>query len=301
MKYWLFGAGKYGKMCLEFLDGTYKVNGFIDNRNYDREVEGYHVYSYQELLRMIDRKKDRIIISCADVDNILLQIYEDGLTASVEWVFNGTGLSKYEQNWDIVSNSQLGEEIGVQHWYACHKPGFRGTYVDVGAFHPFYCSNTRWAYEQGWKGVNIDASSKSIALFNLFRPKDININCGVSDEEGKLVYYVNKREGTNTFCYEGEGYKEKKTVPVKTLNTILEECHIDTIDFLDIDIEGFDEKVVMSFDWKKYHPECVLIEVLCSGGIENFICNSKIHKKMKEEGYNLAGFYTVTAFYVKKA
>ena len=300
MNYWLFGAGKYGKMCLKFLDGTCEIRGFIDNKNYGGEVKGYHVYPYQEFIRAFDPKDEKIIISCADTDNIFLQIYEDGLAASLQWVFNGKSLSKYENNWDIVSNSQLGEEIGVKHWYTCHRPGFRGIYVDVGAFHPFYCSNTRWAYEQGWQGINIDASSKSIALFNIFRPNDININCGVSDEDGELTYYVNKREGTNTFCYEGEEYKEKKTVPVRTLNSILEEYHIDKIDFLDIDIEGFDEKVVMSFDWKKYNPKCVLIELLSAGGIENIIHNSNIHKKMRVEGYDLVGFYTVTAFYVKR-
>lgn len=300
MKYWLFGAGKYGKKCLEILGDTYEIRGFIDNKNYGYKVNGYNVYSYKEFIQMFDRMSEKIIISCADMDSILLQIYGDRLLASLEWVFNGESLSKYENTWDIVSNSQLGEEIGVKHWYTCHKPGFRGTYVDVGAFHPFYCSNTRWAYEQGWKGINIDASDKSIALFNIFRPNDININCGVSDENGELTYYVYKRGGMNTFCYEGEEYREKKVVPVKTLNCILEEHHIDKIDFLDIDIEGFDEKVVMSFDWKKYSPKCVLIEILRSGGIENIINNSNIHKKMKGEGYNLVGFYTLTAFYVKE-
>ena len=300
MKYWLFGAGKYGKMCLEILGGgKYEIRGFIDNKNYGYKVKEYNVYSYKEFMQMFDRKNEKIIISCADVDSIFLQIIEDGLAESVEWVFNGKSFSKYENIWDIISNSQLGEEIGVKHWYKCNKPGFRGIYVDVGAFHPFRYSNTRWAYEQGWKGINIDASDKSIALFNIFRPNDININCGVSNENGELTYYIFDG-ANNTFCDEGEGYREKKVVPVKTLNSILEEHHIDKIDFLNIDIEGFDEKVVMSFDWKKYSPKCVLIEILRSGGIENFIINSNIHKKMQEEGYNLVGFYTCTAFYVKK-
>lgn len=299
MKYWLFGAGKYGKMCLDILDSTYEIRGFIDNKNYGHKVHGYNVYSYKEFLQMFDCKNERIIISCMDLDSIVIQIYKDGLLASMEWIFNGESLSKYENKWDIISHSQLGEEIGVKHWYKCHKPGFRGIYVDVGAFHPFNCNNTKWAYEQGWKGINIDANDNSIALFNIFRPNDININCGVSDEDGELTYYVYDG-GNNTFCNEGEGYKEKKVVSVRTLNGILEEHHIDKIDFLDIDVEGFDEKVVLSFDWQKYSPKCVLIELLRSGGIENIINNSNIHKKMKEEGYNLVGFYTVTAFYVKK-
>ena len=299
MKYWLFGAGKLGKRCLGALGDTYEIRGFIDNMNFGHKVGGYTVYSYNEFIQMFDQTDEKIIICCADLDNIFLQLYEDGLTENLEGIFKGKSLIKYENAWDKVSNSQCGEEIGVRHWYQCYKPGFRGIYVDVGAYHPFCFSNTRWAYDQGWKGINIDPSDKSIDLFNIFRPNDINVNCGVSDENGELTFYVYKG-ADNTFCNEGEGYSEKKVVPVKTLNAILEEHHIDKIDFLDIDIEGFDEKVVMSFDWKKYSPKCVLIELLRAGGIENIINHSNIHKKMKAEGYELVGFYTVTAFYMRK-
>lgn len=42
----------------------------------------------------------------------------------------------------------------------------------------------------GWRGMNIDASEEGIKWFNLFRPEDININCGVSDKDRELKYYI---------------------------------------------------------------------------------------------------------------
>ncbi|MCM1233053.1 MAG: FkbM family methyltransferase [Ruminococcus flavefaciens] len=88
-----------------------------------------------------------------------------------------------------------------------------------------------------------------------------------------------------------------KLVQVRNINVILEENHIEKIDFMDIDAEGFDERIVYSFNWKKYHPRCVLIELLGQRDIEAVI-QTPIHKKMKEEGYILKCFYTVTALYV---
>lgn len=304
MKCWLFGAGEWGSLCLEQVKSKYDVKGYIDNKTWGGyKVNEIEVYSYKDFLKIFSRD-ERIIISCSDVDNIVLQLHKSGLVGFLDAVFNGKSLVRYEDLWNVVSTSQLGEEIGVKHWYNCvgrFSDGYKGIYVDVGAFHPFLYSNTRWAYEQGWKGINIDANKRSIDLFNIFRPGDININCGVSDENSELTFYYH--EGAdNTFCGEPNiEYKEKMVVPVKTLNTILEENHIKKIDFLDIDIEGFDEKVALSFDWEKYSPQCVLIEMHRSWGkLEDLLNKSKIHKKLVQEGYHLIAFYIVTALYVKE-
>ena len=54
-----------------------------------------------------------------------------------------------------------------------------GFYVDVGAHHPYYLSNTYIFYRQGWRGLNIDAMPGSMALFEKNRPRDINLESGV--------------------------------------------------------------------------------------------------------------------------
>lgn len=191
----------------------------------------------------------------------------------------------------------------MEHWFSCHGflNGYKGFYLDIGAYHPFAFNNTRWAYERGWRGMNIDPNEKSIKLFNAFRPDDININCGVSDKEEELIYYIKYgAEGMNSFIKEDEpSITDTKIIKLRNINDILEEHHIEKIDFMDIDAEGFDERIVSAFNWKKYSPKCVLIEMLGQWSIET-VLETPIHKKMKEEGYVLESFYTVTALYTKK-
>ena len=142
-----------------------------------------------------------------------------------------------------------------------------------------------------------------LELFNIFRPEDINLNCGVSDKNEELTYYIKKgEEGSNSFAKESEGadsVTDTKIMEVRNINDILDEHHIEKIDFVDIDVEGLDEKIVRTFNWKKYSPKCALIEFLEQESVED-VLKTPIHKKMKEEGYILSSFYTVTALYVKK-
>ena len=48
-----------------------------------------------------------------------------------------------------------------------------GFYIDVGCYHPIRLSNTKFLYDKGWWGINIDISKKSIDLFKIARKKDI--------------------------------------------------------------------------------------------------------------------------------
>jgi len=154
------------------------------------------------------------------------------------------------------------------------------------------------AYDNGWKGINIDANPETINLFNCFRPNDKNINCGVSDKYDELNYYMYEHPACNSFIKGRWDEKELQKickVSVEPLNSILEKLQVEHIDFLDIDVEGYDEKIVMTFDWKRYEPKVVLIE---QESLED-VYTSDIYKKMKQEGYRLYSYSVITAMYVK--
>ncbi len=76
----------------------------------------------------------------------------------------------------VDSYSQNGEDRILARIYERQRYGF---YVDIGAHHPFRFSNTYLLYKRGWNGINIDAMPKSMELFNKYRNRDINIECGV--------------------------------------------------------------------------------------------------------------------------
>jgi FkbM family methyltransferase len=145
----------------------------------------------------------------------------------------------------------------------------KGIYIDVGCFHPIRLSNTMFLYEKNWKGINIDLSEKSIDLFNLCRPKDINLNFGVGSKNEKLEYFYNKEIfQSNTFnnsfaknFLKKEDLK-KKLINVTTLSNLIEN-HLPgkKIDLIDIDAEGFDLEVLKGIKFDTHEIDLIMIEV----------------------------------------
>jgi len=149
----------------------------------------------------------------------------------------------------------------------------KGFYVDVGAHHPRRFSNTRLFYKQGWSGINIEPNPEVGRLFEKERPKDINLQCGVSDLEGELTYYYFDEPALNTFDYEmvksrldTTPYKltNQAPIPVFRLDTIFKKYLSSTqrIDLLTIDVEGLDFAVLRSNDWEFFRPICIVVETL---------------------------------------
>ena len=70
---------------------------------------------------------------------------------------------------------------------------FNGFYVDLGCYHPVQHNNTMLLYQRGWRGINVDINEFSIKLFNFCRPDDLNLNLAVSDKNGEIDYYYQKK------------------------------------------------------------------------------------------------------------
>jgi len=68
-----------------------------------------------------------------------------------------------------------------------------GFFVDVGCYHPLHLNNTYLLFKKNWRGINVDLSELSIDLFNSIRSEDININSAVSNSEGQVTHYYQKK------------------------------------------------------------------------------------------------------------
>jgi FkbM family methyltransferase len=146
----------------------------------------------------------------------------------------------------------------------------KGFYVDIGAYHPIYFSNTKLFYDMGWKGINIDANPEAIKKFDEARKRDINIQMGVSDTAGELNYYVIGKESTgNSFSEQliekrGNKIEDIIKIKVKPINEILDDYlpRDQHIDFITIDVEDFEWRIIKTFNFDKYAPDFFLIEEL---------------------------------------
>lgn len=175
-----------------------------------------------------------------------------------------------EKAWRYVSPrfSQFGEDAALMAFMEGKHAGF---YVDAGAYHPVKFSNTYLFYlTNAWKGINIDASQKSIKLFNQMRPRDINVCAAISDKEEVLNYYQFEEGAINSLSEEkvseiknnGLEPVAVEKVETQTLRSLLER-HLpqgQAIDFMTIDCEGLDLQVLRSNDWNLYRPRFLLVE-----------------------------------------
>ena len=118
--------------------------------------------------------------------------------------------------------------------------------------------------------MNIDISKKSIDLFNICRPRDINLNYGVSNINKLSNYFYNKDLfHSNTLnlkfsqSFLNKNNIKKKKIKIKTLNNLIDiyASNVKKIDLIDIDAEGVDLDVLKGIDFKKYNIDLIMIEV----------------------------------------
>jgi len=67
--------------------------------------------------------------------------------------------------------------------------------MDVGCYHPKKFSNTYMLYKKGWSGINIDMEEDKITLFDMVRPRDLNVLSPISDKEEEVTLYRYSKYG----------------------------------------------------------------------------------------------------------
>lgn len=167
-----------------------------------------------------------------------------------------------------LSFSQWSEDIIVQGIFRL-KGIKTPSYLDIGCNHPFYISNTALFYLNGSTGINIDANPLLIYKFENTRPKDINLNIGVSDSDEELDFYMMKDNTLSTFSEDefkimkskGIELLEIKRVKLKSISNIVNTYSGGIFpDFLSIDVEGLDFQILKSIDFDKSFPKVICVE-----------------------------------------
>lgn len=167
-----------------------------------------------------------------------------------------------------ISFSQCGEDLLVQYIFKLRdiqKP----TYLDIGANHPYFISNTALLYKNGSRGINIEANPKLIDNFNYHRRGDINLNIGIGSKNGELDFFIMEDNTLSTFSKsecdymikKGKKLKEIKKIFLTTIQDVIEQYSNGMFpDFLSLDVEGLDFEIIKSINFEKSHPKVICIE-----------------------------------------
>lgn len=202
------------------------------------------------------------------------------------------------------SFSQEGEDLLVHRIFGDKATGF---YVDVGAHHPVRFSNTYYFYKRGWRGINIEPNLTGIRLFKRYRPRDINLALGISNEPGELIYWMFDEPALNSFDkeltekrlaeteYRLIGTKQIKVVRLESV--LAEYVQPDVqIDFMTIDAEGHDLSVLRSNNWERFRPKWLLVESIVQSPLDEI--RSDQHQFLLAQQYKLYAKTLNTYFYL---
>ncbi len=189
-----------------------------------------------------------------------------------------------------LSYSQFGEDIVAQNALRHVSPGF---YVDVGAYHPLNLSNTALLHLRGWDGINVEPRAEAIEKFDQHRPRATNLRMAVHNELRSVTLHKFRGGRIDTVLPDrAEALSNSKevageeTVPALSLNDVFEQ-YVPAgtrVNYLSVDIEGYDTEALLAFDLDRHAPDVVCIElhdydILALG-------DHPVVRHMKDHGYH---------------
>lgn len=186
---------------------------------------------------------------------------------------------------DIILFSALGKYIE------------KGIYVDIGANDPCMISVTKFFYDLGWRGMNVEPLDYEYRLLCMERADDENINLGVSDKDGELELSV--AGAGSSFRY--MNISEQKVIKqVRKFADIYRESRFfgQDVHFCKIDVEGFEKNVLNSIDFTEFRPWIFVIESVLPA--TNIPCHDEWEGILIANGYSCELAHGANRYYVRK-
>ncbi len=143
-------------------------------------------------------------------------------------------------------------------------------YIEIGANHPVVHSSSYLFHKKyGAHGILVEPIPALCEILSRSRPGDSVVNCAVSashDETATL--YVARHSALSSldkdhikqFSGEGKSIADVLTVPNLHINSFMEIYAPKIIDFLSVDTEGMDLKILQTLDTDRFRPAVIQCE-----------------------------------------
>jgi len=180
------------------------------------------------------------------------------------------GLRRRATDGGQMSYAQCGEDLIVDFLLSALKPA-RVRYLDIGAHHPTHLSNTYFFYQRGASGVCVEPDAALARAFVKVRPRDRCLNVGIGPQAGVADFFLMSTSTLNTFSreqaekfqsYGNQRIEQVVQVPIRDINSVIEENFEQPPELVSLDIEGLDLPVLQSLDFRRHRPLVFCIETL---------------------------------------
>jgi len=178
--------------------------------------------------------------------------------------------------------SQFGEDVLVWDYFKRKREGF---FVEVGANAPRSNSQTWFLEKNGWSGILIEPQSSCCQALREQRPQSrvFQAACCAPGQKGTLTLHVSNNNSLSSLKKHANDtdveYVGTETVQALPLDDILAQAGHPAVDFLSIDVEGFELDVLRGLDLGKYHTPLLLIE--------DHLHSLDVHFHLCRHGYKL--------------
>ena len=165
----------------------------------------------------------------------------------------------------MLTYAQNFEDVMLARLFQGQSTGF---YIDIGAWDPVDMSVTKHFYDLGWSGINVEPVRKQYDLFVARRQRDLNMCVAIADRKGMLRLHecadytaLSTADVTQAAMLARNGHTIRSyNVEALTLTDIAACCIGKSVDFIKIDVEGCEERIVRSTDWRTFRPRVLVIE-----------------------------------------
>jgi FkbM family methyltransferase len=182
------------------------------------------------------------------------------------------------------ARSDEGEEL------ARHLPDRPGAFVELGAFDGLSQSTTAWLEaNRGWRGILIEPVPEAYERCVRNRPLATVVNCACvsSDYERPTVEMtyaglMSIVRGARSSDAEDEAWVARGEelqqltrytfdAQARTLDSVLDEHGIRSLDLLALDVEGYELEVLRGFELARFRPRYVLAEESGAADVHGYL------------------------------
>ncbi len=203
-------------------------------------------------------------------------------TAGVNWRLRQHAAVHFSHIGNRKQREHAAEMALIARYFDGKTDGF---FVEVGANDPVLFSQTHHLEQLGWSGLLIEPIPELCEQLTSQRPRSkvVAAACSSAERVGTATFHVARNTAQSTFAPDtattGIQYMRTIDVSVRTLDEILDTHGARAIDFVSVDVEGFQLDVLRGLDLQRHQPALLLIE--------DHLLDLRTHRWVTQRGYQL--------------